>query len=78
MRYLKNYKIFENHFGLTKTQIDWLNFCTLGHWNVNSTNGLVDIDGSFHCANQDIRDFKGIKFGKIKGRFRKTDRETTK
>ena len=53
---------------LTQAQIDWLDKCTQGTWSLNKS-GLVDIDGDFDCTRQDLKDFKGVKFGKVKGSF---------
>ena len=53
---------------LTQEQKDWLDECTQGSWSLNKK-GLVDIDGDFYCTRQDLKDFKGVKFGVVKGSF---------
>jgi len=40
-----------------------------GKWNLNEKTGLVDINGSFCCANRKLTDFKGVKFGVVTGHF---------
>ena len=77
MRYLKEYKLWEQSRGLTKNQVDFLNRSIMplqsvnpvpGTWSVNSE-GLVDVDGNFDCAREGLNDFQGIRFGKISGSF---------
>ena len=53
---------------LTQEQKDWLDECTQGSWSLNKK-GLVDIDGYFNCKKQNLKDFKGVKFGKVKEGF---------
>ena len=53
---------------LTQEQKNWLDECTEGSWSLNKK-GLVDIDGSFNCKKQNLKDFKGVKFGKVSGNF---------
>ena len=65
MRHIKTYQIFENKQELTQEQKDWLDECTDGNWSVNLQTGLVDVDGSFDCPKQGLRDFKGVRFGKV-------------
>ena len=54
---------------LTPKQIKWLDKCTKGTWQLNSQTGLVDVDGDFDCDDQDRRDFKGVRFGVVRGDF---------
>ena len=54
---------------LTEEQIKWLNKCTEGTWKLNPRTGLVDVDGCFNCSKQDLSDFKGVRFGVVKGDF---------
>ena len=68
MRYLRDYKLFENRDGLTDEQRKFLNKNTEGTWSVNNE-GLVDIKGSFYCSSQGLEDFLGIRFGKVDGYF---------
>ena len=68
MRYLRDYRLFENSDGLTDEQRKFLDKNTEGTWSVNSE-GLVDIKGSFHCYDQGLEDFLGIRFGKVSGGF---------
>ena len=53
---------------LTQAQKNWLDKCTQGTWSLNKK-GLVDIDGSFNCKEQNLEDFKGVKFGVVRGYF---------
>ena len=82
MRHIKPYQeLFEDRGGataLTKEQISWLGECrgtgfyhasSTEIWKLNSQTGLVDVDGHFNCGRQDLTDFKGIRFGHVKGNF---------
>lgn len=69
MKYLDNYKIFENSANLTQEQIDFLEDFTRGKWNINPDTGLIDVRGNFDCDRMDLNDFKGLKFGKVTGYF---------
>ena len=68
MRYIRKYKLFENMNSLTDQQRKFLDGNTRGTWSVNSE-GLVDVRGNFWCNNQGLRDFLGIRFGKVSGYF---------
>ncbi|NBW56728.1 hypothetical protein EBR43_02870, partial [bacterium] len=61
---------------LTQAQKNWLNKCTRGTWSLNKK-GLVDIDGYFDCEEQNLKDFKGVKFGKVKGSFSCSNNQLT-
>ena len=65
MRHIKTYQIFEASApALTQEQKDWLDECTFdGSWSVNPQTGLVDVNGTFSCEGQILRDFKGVRFG---------------
>ena len=66
MRHIKEFaQLFESQQELTQEQKDWLDKCTDGNWSVNLQTGLVDVDGSFDCPKQGLRDFKGVRFGKV-------------
>ena len=66
MRHIKTYQIFEASApALTPEQIDWLDECTTGRWKLNPQTGLVDVDGDFYCQDQNLTDFKGVRFGEI-------------
>jgi hypothetical protein len=54
---------------LTREQIDWLNECTEGTWTINKKTGLVDVEGRFGCEYQNLKDFKGVRFGTVTGNF---------
>ena len=69
MKYLKNWQVFESVNELTEYQIRWLDNCSKGGWNFDSTTGLVNCDGDFVCRNHKLTDFLGIRFGEIKGSF---------
>jgi hypothetical protein len=70
MKFLKAYKLFE-YFrdGLSKEQIEFLNKFTMGDWKYNQDTGLVDVSGSFDCGGKELKDFLGIRFGKVSGYF---------
>ncbi|NBW56723.1 hypothetical protein EBR43_02845 [bacterium] len=61
---------------LTQEQKNWLDKCTQGTWSLNKS-GLVDIDGSFNCKEQNLEDFKGVKFGVVGGDFYCYDNKLT-
>ena len=70
MRHIKTYQIFEASAPeLTPEQIEWLDGCTTGRWKLNSQTGLVDVDGDFYCQDQNLTDFKGVRFGEVSGFF---------
>ena len=62
--------MFESSVELTPEQIEWLNRCTRGTtWHLNPQTGEVDVEGDFSCNMQGLSDFKGVRFGKIGGKF---------
>jgi hypothetical protein len=66
MRHIKAYsQLFESQTELTPEQIEWLDECTTGRWKLNPQTGLVDVDGEFYCQDQNLTDFKGVRFGEI-------------
>ena len=67
MKRILSYKLFEEHktTELTKEQVEWLDKCTKGRWELNPDTGLVDSDGDFYCHHQGLTDFKGIRFGTV-------------
>lgn len=72
MKYIKPYQIFEasaSPAALTQEQINWLDESSDVKWKLNPSTGLVDVDGNFHCTYEDLRDFKGVSFGKVFGDF---------
>jgi len=69
MKHINSYKFFESVGILTSEQEAWLNKSALGsRWDINE-DGLVDVYGGFWCNDQGLTDFKGVKFGHIKGNF---------
>jgi hypothetical protein len=68
MRYLRDYRLFENVDSLTDEQRKFLDRIAHGWWSVNSE-GLVDVEGSFDCRYQELENFLGIRFGKVSGYF---------
>lgn len=57
---------------LTQRQKDFLNKYTIGVWNINPLNGLVDIEGDFYYGNfsKNVnRPLRGIRFGEVTGNF---------
>ena len=71
MKHLKTYRVFEAFSTppLTEEQISWLDDCTTGSWKLNSSTGLIDVDGYFDCGSQGLKELKGVKFGKVSGDF---------
>ena len=69
--------MFESSVALTPEQIEWLDSCTDGTWQLNHRTGLVDVDGNFDCAEQGLGDFKGVRFGKVGGYFTCDDNQLT-
>ena len=61
--------MFESSVALTPEQIEWLDKCTKGTWQMNPQTGEVDVEGDFNCNMQEISDFKGVRFGKVVGSF---------
>ena len=47
----------------------WINEWTQGEWTLNEKTGLVDIEGTFNCCHEELTDFKGVRFGVVKGYF---------
>jgi hypothetical protein len=54
---------------LNQDQIRWLDRCADGSWKLDPETGLVDIDGSFNCSEQELTDFKRVRFGTVSGYF---------
>ena len=73
-------KILGFHF-LTLSQIKFLNKYTKriwdedkykyvrGKWTLDMKTGLVNVNGHFNCLDMGLTDFKGVRFGVIKGSF---------
>ena len=68
---MKHIKLFEafSTISLTEDQKIWLDKCAKGGWSLNPLTGLVDVDGSFDCEGQGLKNFKGVAFGHVKGNF---------
>jgi len=64
-----SFALFEAKTGLTREQEAFLNKCTKRTWSLNPATGLVDVDGDFDCSEQNLKDFQGVKFGKVGGYF---------
>ena len=77
MKNLKTYKMFESSVALTPEQVEWLDQCTKGTWQLNPQTGLVDVKGSFACSGQGLSDFKGVRFGKVGRHFYCHDNQLT-
>jgi hypothetical protein len=69
MRYLRDYRLFENVDILTDEQRKFLDEYIRGTWSVNSE-GLVDVWGGFYCYSEGLEDFLGIRFEEVIGSFR--------
>ena len=61
--------MFESLLELTPEQIEWLDKCTKGTWQLNPQTEEVDVNGDFTCHSQRLSDFKGVRFGKVRGSF---------
>ena len=48
--------------------VNWLGKCIRGSWEIGK-DGLVNVFGSFDCSGQDLKDFKGVKFGIVTESF---------
>ena len=69
MRHLKKFSLFESTQNLTPEQVEFLNKCTKGTWSINPSTGLVDVEGDFDCSLEELKNFKGVKFGRVSGSF---------
>ena len=70
MKHLVGFRIFESSgSGLTQEQEEFLNEHTKDNWKYDPTTGLVDVEGDFDCSLSGIPNFKGVKFGKVSGKF---------
>lgn len=70
MKHVKEYQeLFESLTSLTPDQIKWLLKNTWSTWSLNTETGLVDVEGDFLCGGESLTDFKGVKFGTVKGNF---------
>ena len=71
MQHVKLFEDFSSQEDLSEEQIGWLDRCTAGNWKLNPSTGLIDVINifSFKCNQQNLRDFKGIRFGHINGGF---------
>ena len=67
MRYIRPY--YESITNLTQDQIDFLNESVGGKWKLNPNTGLIDVGGNFNCEDENLNDFKGLRFGKVSGHF---------
>ena len=61
--------MFESKTGLTQEQEKFLNMYTGNLCTYNPATGLVDVEGDFDCSDKGLKDFKGVKFGKVSGSF---------
>jgi len=69
MKYIRNYKVFENNTNLTDDQKDFLDNCAGTRWKVNPDTGLIDVRGDFDCSDINLDDLKGLRFGNVSGDF---------
>jgi hypothetical protein len=69
MQHVKLFEDFSSQETLDEDQIKWLNECTRGSWKLNPSTGLLDVDGDFNCEQQNLADFKGVRFGHVNGYF---------
>jgi len=68
-RRILSFSLFEAKTGLTPEQEEFLNEYTKGIWTLNPATGLVDVEGDFDCRQENLTDFKGIRFGMVSGSF---------
>ena len=61
----------------TQEQIGWLDKCVYGSWKLNTSTGLVDVDGNFNCNEQGLTDLKGVRFGEVSEDFDCEDNRLT-
>lgn len=65
MKYINSYKIFERADVLTQEQKDFLNTGFSGNkWEMDK-DGFINSEYSFDISRNNIKDFMGLKFGKI-------------
>ncbi len=69
--------MFDSTVALTPEQVEWLDECTKGTWQLNPQTGLVDVDGDFSCSGQGLSDFKGVRFGEVGGYFSCSNNQLT-
>ena len=77
MKHVKLFEDFSISTFLTEEQISWLDKCTTEGWKLNPSTGLVDVIENFGCLGQSLTDFKGVRFGHIKGIFRCSNNRLT-
>lgn len=65
MKYIRSYKLFENDFEIEQEKSDFLNRYAKGKWEVDPSTGLININGGLDCQHKNIKNFKGIRFGKV-------------
>ena len=68
MKHIKTFRLFESA-ELSEDQIEFLNRFVKGTWKLNSSTGLVDVDGDVDCFDKKLKNFSGIKFGRVGGDF---------
>ena len=69
MKHVKLFEAFSTSKPLSEEQISWLDEYSGGPWRLNPSTGLIDVDGYFDCISQGLKDFKGVRFGHVKGNF---------
>ena len=78
MKYLSGFNTFVNESSrlrqlglvrLSKKQEEFLDEYIDGSWEFDTDTGLVNIDGNFFGGSTYLTDFKGIRFGRVKGDF---------
>jgi len=72
-----NEYLMESEGSLTPKQKNWLDRRTSGTWRVNSSTGLVDVDGSLDCSNSGIKTLQGVRFGRVSGNFNCSNNQLT-
>ncbi len=69
--------LIESEGILTQEQKDWLDKCTEGTWRVNTSTGLVDVDGHFYCPRSGLKNLMGVRFGRVSVNFNCFDNQLT-
>jgi hypothetical protein len=78
MRHIKRWsELFESEGKLTKEQTEFLDRYTNGKWTLNSSTGLVDVNGDFICFRKGLYNLSGIKFGSVTRDFNCSENKLT-
>jgi hypothetical protein len=76
MKHIRSFGVFENQNSLTQEQTDFLHKFVKGTWKLNSSTGLVDVDGNVDLWNIGLTKLP-LKFGRVSGFFNCSDNKLT-